>query len=321
MAEYFYQAPSEEEVKEFWSTHIRPKESIMELNFAEKAVTLGNIADGGKTTFIDEKAWNEVVLPLIPTFWHDPGKDEVQQIILYGNDQYLCQRKKLKFDFSTKTSYWSQYMFKEGDVEDLKKIYETITAVVVIQREVHQRELLEKARELNLTALDYYYDQKWYKKMDEIQKMLLYSDFRVLPDTPVKYEGEKEDWVKWRQALRDLLPKNPREVFSDNFEMFKFIKTLRYPIDPRMYIAKYPNRDVEYMSTDDQFSKYDFEVSKDFVSKTQLNLINFLESYDTEFRPIDSKILNLAKELKLEEVYTGLDYEKFVAKNEINPID
>lgn len=55
MAEYYYRQPTEEEVREFWSTHIRPKESIMELNFKEKAVTIGSVADGGQTTFIDEK--------------------------------------------------------------------------------------------------------------------------------------------------------------------------------------------------------------------------------------------------------------------------
>ena len=96
--------------------------------------------------------------------------------------------------------------------------------------------------------------------------------------------------------------------------MFKFIQTLKYPIDPSNYLDLYPNRDVEYLSTDDQFKKYDFEVSKDFVGKTQLNLIRFLETYDANTRPIEAKVLELAKELGLETVYEGLDYEKFVAE-------
>lgn len=155
--------------------------------------------------------------------------------------------------------------------------------------------------------------------MDEIQKMLLYSDWRVLPDSPQKFDGERDLWVTWRQKLRELLPDNPRDIFSDNFEMFKYVQTLKYPIDPRVYFDRYPNLDVEYLSTEDQFEKYDFQASKDFVGKTQLNLINFLESYNTEFRPIDAKVLELAKKLKLENVYSGLDYEKFVAENEITP--
>ena len=312
MADYFYQKPTEEEIREYWSNTIRPQESIMELNFKEKAVTIGGVALGGRTAFIDEKAWDEVVLPAIPDTWHDAGKDEIEHLLLYNNDKYLCQKRKLRYDFATKTSYWSQYNYTEGKVEEVKTIYEVINAVVIVQKEAKQYELLQKARELNLEQLDYYYDQKWYKKMDEIQKMLLYSDFRVLPDTPVKYDGEKDDWVKWRHEMRNLLPKNPREQFADNFEMFKFIQTLKYPIDPRRYLEKYPNRDVEYLSTDDQYAKYDFEASVDFVSKTQLNLINFLETYDSNFRPIDRKILELARELKLDQVFDHFDFTKFM---------
>lgn len=319
MAEYYYRQPTDEEVRQFWSTHIRPKESIMELNFKEKAVTIGSVADGGQTTFIDESAWENIVLKSIPSLWHDPGKDEIEHLLLYNNDQYLCQRKKLKYDFSTNSSYWDTYNFKDGSVEDVKKIYEIINTTVIIQREIHKQEVLEEARKLNLEALNYYYDKKWYKKMDEIQKMLLYSDWRVLPDSPQKFDGERDLWVTWRQKLRELLPDNPRDIFSDNFEMFKYVQTLKYPIDPRVYFDRYPNLDVEYLSTEDQFEKYDFQASKDFVGKTQLNLINFLESYNTEFRPIDAKVLELAKKLKLENVYSGLDYEKFVAENEITP--
>ena len=312
MAEYFYQQPTEDEVREFWANTIRPKESVMELNFAEKAVTLGGVALGGKTTFVDEKAWEDVVLPAISAEWHDPGKDEIEHLLLYNNDKYLCQRKKIKYDFATESTYWVTYNYTDGDVADVKRIYDVINAVVIVQKEAKDHEILEKARELNLEQLDYYYDQKWFKKMDEIQKMLLYSDFRVLPDTPVKYDGEKTDWATWRQRLRDLLPDNPREQFADNFEMFKFIQTLKYPIDPRKYLAMYPNRDVEYLSTDDQFQKYDFEASVDFVSKTQLNLINYLETYDANFRPIDRKILDLAKELKLDEVFDKFNFAKFM---------
>lgn len=312
MADYFFQKPTEEEIREYWANTIRPKESIMELNFREKAVTLGGVALGGKTTFIDVKAWEEVVLPAIPLEWHDAGKDEIEHLLLYNNDQYLCQKKKIRYDFATQSSYWTQYNYKDGKVEDVKKIYDIINAVVIVQKEAKEYELLEKARELNLSQLDYFYDQKWFKKMDEIQKMLLYSDFRVLPDTPVKYDGEKDDWVKWRHEMRNLLPKNPREQFADNFEMFKFIQTLKYPIDPRKYLEKYPNRDVEYLSTEDQYAKYDFEASVDFVSKTQLNLINYLETYDSNFRPIDRKILDLARELKLDQVFDYFDFAKFM---------
>ena len=67
------------------------------------------------------------------------------------------------------------------------------------------------------------------------------------------------------------------------------------------------------MSTDDQYQKYDFEASSDFVSKTQMTLIEFLESYDTEFRPVDQKILDLAQELGLPEVFDKFNFGKLVS--------
>lgn len=313
MAEYFFNQPTDEEVKTYWSQVVKPKESIFELNFREKAVTIGSILEGGKMTFIDEKAWEDVILPAISADWHDPGKDEIEHLLLYNDKKYLCQRKKLRFDFATETTSWKTYLYKDGPVADVERIRDIVETVVVIQKEVKMYETMQRARELNLEDLNYYYDHKWYKKMNEIHKMLLYSDFRVLPDTPVKYDGEKDDWVKWRHEMRNLLPDNPREEFADNFEMFKFIQTLKYPIDPRRYLAKYPNRDVEYLSTDDQYQKYDFEASSDFVSKTQMSLIEFLESYDTEFRPVDQKILDLAQELGLPEVFDKFNFGKLVS--------
>ena len=313
MAEYFFNQPTDEEVKTYWSQVVKPKESIFELNFKEKAVTIGSILEGGKMVFIDEKAWEDVILPAISADWHDPGKDEIEHLLLYNDKKYLCQRRKLRFDFATETTSWKTYLYKDGPVADVERIRDIVETVVVIQKEVKMYETMQRARELNLEDLNYYYDHKWYKKMNEIHKMLLYSDFRVLPDTPVKYDGEKDDWVKWRHEMRNLLPDNPREHFADNFEMFKFIQTLKYPIDPRRYLAKYPNRDVEYLSTDDQYQKYDFEASSDFVSKTQMTLIEFLESYDTEFRPVDQKILDLAQELGLPEVFDKFNFGKLVS--------
>lgn len=301
--------PTPEQLEEFWSQVAKPRESKIEFNYKEKAVTIGLINDGGKTVFIEDEAWNSKVYPALSGFWHDEGRDELEYLILYNDDTFFCQKKRLKYDFSSKSSYWTTYEFKECAIEQVKQICDLLETVAVIQKEVETNKILEEVRQLN--SLDYYYDAKWYKKKDEINKMLLFSDWRILPDSPQKFEGEKELWVIWRQRLRTLLPDNPRETFQTNFEMFKFITTLKYPIDPRVYFDKYPNREVEYLSTEDQFAKYDFEVSKDFVSTTMLNLVNFMEIYNEKIIPIERKILDLAKQLKLEEVYSNLDYTKF----------
>lgn len=307
MTNFEFTSPTQEELNQFWSNVVAPRQSKIELNFKEKAITLGLINDGGKTIFIEDNAWVEKIMPIFDSQWHIEGKDELEYLILYTDDTFFCQRRKIKYDFSSKSSYWITYEFKEVDVQSVKEICEVLETVAIIQKESEINQTLEKVRELN--SVDYFYDMKWYKKQDEINKMLLYSDWRLLPDAPQKFDGERDLWIVWRNELRNLLPSNPREVFETNFDMFKFVTTLKYPVDPRVYIDKYPNREVEYLSTDDQYLKYDFEASKDFVSKTMLNLVTYMETYDENVRPINAKILELAKQLKLEEVY-DINYDK-----------
>jgi hypothetical protein len=302
--------PTQEQIDHFWANVAVPRASRLEFNFKEKAVTLGLINQGGKTTFVDEEAWKEKVLPLVNGFWHSEGKDELEFLILYTDDTFLCQKKRLKYDFATQSSYWLTYEFNECKVSDVIELCDALATIVTIQREVETNKLLEEVRQL--TAVDYYYDYKWYKKKDEINKMLLFSDWRVLPDAPQKFEGERDLWIIWRQKLRELLPSNPRETFETNVEMFKFITTLKYPIDPRVYYENFPEMNVEYLSTDEQYVKYDFESSKDFTSNNVMNLVNFMETYDEKLRPVERKVIELSKKLRLEEVYRDLDYSKFM---------
>jgi len=306
-----YMQPTKAELDKFWSEVAAPRSSRLEFNFKERAVTLGLINEGSTTTFIEDDAWEEKVMPLLTDIWHYENRDELEYIILYTDNTFLCQKRKLKYDFSSESSYWVTYEYKECNSSEVVELCDQLEAIVTIQKETELNSLLTEIRELD--AMDFYYDAKWYKKKDEINKMLLFSDWRVLPDAPQKFEGERDMWIIWRQKLRDLLPSNPREVFESNFEMFKFVTTVKYPIDPLVYLDKYPDREVEYLSTDDQYDKYDFVVSKDFTSATMMNLIIFMETYDDQIRPINAKILEIAKKLKLEEVYPSLDYNKFIA--------
>lgn len=51
----------------------------------------------------------------------------------------------------------------------------------------------------------------WYKVRKERQKLLLSSDWTILPDSPVL---NKEEWLEYRQKLRDLTEyyENPWDV-------------------------------------------------------------------------------------------------------------
>ena len=74
-----------------------------------------------------------------------------------------------------------------------------------------------------------------------------------------------------------------------------------------MYVKKYPNRDVEYLSTDDQFDKLDFNVSTDFVSKNIMNISDFVNNYNQEDIVVTQKAYELMNELELFNYFPALD--------------
>lgn len=258
-------------------------------------------------TEIDQEVWDSVVLPEMSPLWHDAGKDEMDILIIYTDGSYLCQKKRLKYDYATKSNYWAPYEFKEATGEQIDKLLTLFETITFVQKEVETHTWLSEAKDLINDK--FFYDSKYYKRKAEISKMLLYSDWRMLPDAPQLFEGERELWKIWREKLRNLLP--PYEEIEDNYEVLKVVALMRYPIDPRVYYEMYPNLDVEYLSTDDQYLKRDFQVSKDFVSANILNVVRFAEDYEIRKVPIEKKSLELIKKLELEKVFPGIDYERY----------
>lgn len=258
-------------------------------------------------TEISGEVWDTTVMPYLSPFWHLSGKDELDILIIYTDGTYLCQRKRLKYDYATNTNYFAPYEFRgatKEQIEDLVTFFETITFV---QKEVETHTWLSEAKDL--INEKYFYDSKYYKRKAEIAKMLLYSDWRVLPDAPQLFDGERDLWVIWRDKLRNLLP--PYEEIENNYELLKTVSLMRYPVDPRVYYEMYPNMDVEYLSTDDQYLKRDFQVSKDFVSQNILNVVRFAEDFELRKVPIEKKSFELIKKLELGKVFPGIDYERY----------
>jgi len=146
--------------------------------------------------------------------------------------------------------------------------------------------------------------------MKEIQELLLYSDWRVLPDAPQKVEGEHEMWVKYRQELRGLL--TSYDEYKTSYEAFEYVSKIKFPLDPRKYLEKYPNQEVEYLTTDDQYVKMDFMASNDWVAARITQISEFVENYTPSEILVRSKILKLLKELKIEQYFPFYDFEKYV---------
>lgn len=284
-------------------TTVAQREVILEINFSEKLAARGQIA----THFKDE-VWENVILKSLPSTWHDPGKDEIQFLVFYNDKTYFCQKRRSKYDFESKSSYWASYVYSEGSKEQAQELYEIFDGVSRVQKQANYSFWIEKGKELYDQA--FYYEAKWVKKMKDIQTMLLYSDWRVLPDAPQKFDGERDMWIKWRDEMRSLMVSY--DSFETPYKAFEYVSKLKFPLDPRNYLKEYPEKDVEYLSSEDQYVKQEFMASNDWVAARIMDINDFMENYIPSEVYVTKKVKELLDELKMEQYFPYYDFEKYV---------
>jgi len=275
----------------------------MEINFQEKLAARSDMC-----TRFTEEVWENIILKAIPSNWHDSGKDEIEFLVFYNDNTYFCQKKRNRYDFETKSSYWASYVFKEGSNEQARELYELFESVGRVQKQAKRSAWVEDVKKL--WDRSFYYQAKYVKKISEIQKLLLYSDWRILPDAPEKMENEKEMWIKWRDELRKLM--KPLDDFETPYKAFEYASKIKIPLDPRIYLKEYPNQEVEYLSTEDQYVKQEFMASNDWVASRILDISDYAEKYIPEEVVVTEKIKKLLSELKFEKYFPYFDFEKYV---------
>ncbi len=261
---------------------------------------------------IDEKLLEKFFENIDP-FWHTEN-DQLQYFIYYNNGEYFCQRKKLKYDFSTKTNYWQTYNLKNAPEEKINELYERIQAFTILNSDVKRYLSISEVQEIGQESV--FYERRLLKKIAEKNSMLATSDWRILPDVVDTYPGEKDMWMKWRGTLRNEVIKRPEE-FETGLEFLKYIYDLKYPIDPKLYFQLYPEgkdvdgNDVEYLSTPDQWVKYDVEASSDFITANAIRALNYSKGFIESRLRVKKSILNILKEFDVEAVYPEYDMNRF----------
>ncbi len=196
---------------------------------------------------------NKSLLKNISDEWSNDN-DRIVLFAIYEDGEYFLYKEKLKFDFATKETKWIRYEYKDLSVAQAKELFEIIKAAVYAQQLDKQ---IEKSNNiLELANKDYYLKQKSLQREEERDKLLRESDWTILEDAPQTFEGEKELWIVWRNKLRDIV-KTP-ENFEDALDYLIYDEEFKWPIDPLIYHNNYPDHNVEYLSTEDQFVKSHF---------------------------------------------------------------
>lgn len=251
-------------------------------------------------------------LSSIGNFWHNE-KDQLEVFIYFNTGEYLCQRKKLKYNFETKVNYWETYNFKGASPEQCQHLVDAIIALRIVNTQLRSLENLKRVEKIEEQNL--FFKKRYMKKKRERNILLSESDWRVLPDVQEKYEGERDMWLKWRQHLRDSTIKSPEE-FDSNLEFAKHIYEVKFPIDPEIYRKKYPNTEVGYLETDDQWVKHDVEASIDFIYNRLSNILNFNKEYVNQYQEVKKQIYDIIKSMDVHESEPDFDITKFIIKEE-----
>jgi hypothetical protein len=250
----------------------------------------------------------------VDPFWHSEN-DRLEIFVSFSDGHYLCQRKKLKYDFVTKSSYWQSYNFNLAPQDKVEILKSQIEAFLIINEEVVRYNVLKNVEEIGQESI--MFERRYFKRMTEKNMMISASDWRILPDIEDSYPGEKDMWIKWRKIMRDEIIKSPSE-FETPLDFLQYLYEIKYPIDPKIYRGKYPNGEVGYLETDDQWSSYDGDVASDFVSQRLPNILNFSKQYLTVQRKVKSHLMDFIKAFGITDVYENFNMDKFLVDPEEN---
>lgn len=253
--------------------------------------------------------------------WHSEN-DQLESLHFYTDGTLFCQRKKLKYDFANQQQVYSTYTFTGFTSEQAQELRDKISLLIEAEKVVRIIKV-----EGHLSKIDdqiLFFEKTYIKRMEEKNSILAATDWRVLPDVVESYSGEKDLWITYRQKIRELVLSNP-EDYPTPLEFFKAIKTLKWPVDPKIYRDLYPDglnaagETVPYLSTEDQFVERDTESSRDLVESRLGHIYSLRQNYINSRRVVAAEVKEMMKLLRLEDfVEAGIDYTKIYTPEEIN---
>lgn len=262
------------------------------------------------------------VSDVVDPFWHS-SKDRLDFITFYSDDTYFCQRSKLKTDFTTESTFWVSYSFTGATKEQALEFRKVCIDFFGVVLEVKNIVVDAKIREIEEEKI--FFEQRWLKKNFEKNTMLAVSDWRVLPDVPESYEGERDEWIRWRSILRSHTLLKPSD-FESNLEFFRYSYDIKYPVDPKQYRLIYPDGLTEdgepapaYLDENDpnQWVSHDLEASSDFINERSQGIYALGGQYKQSYKKIRSSILELMKILQVDTL-VDFDWDKYYTENDPN---
>tara|TARA_B100000902_G_scaffold306369_1_gene294955 strand:- start:4323 stop:5255 length:933 start_codon:yes stop_codon:yes gene_type:complete len=193
---------------------------------------------------------NSNLLKNLPDEWTNDN-DRIVDFSIYEDGEYILDKEKMKFDFTTKKARYNRYNYGEMSEGQIKELFNVLKASIEVQRVNSE---IERSREIVEMAKSATYIDKIDEERQLIKTRLLEkSAWSQLADAPEVFEGEVEMWATYRAYLRDNI-KTP-EDFDDLLDYLVWDAGFKWPLDPQQYHEFDPEHSIEYLSTSNQFKK------------------------------------------------------------------
>tara|TARA_B100000035_G_scaffold267550_1_gene240646 strand:- start:3451 stop:4404 length:954 start_codon:yes stop_codon:yes gene_type:complete len=295
---------------------ITERVSVIEIDFINDIVLVNNDIEAdlvfpGRTTKkvkIRGELKQRFLERVVDDFWHN-SKDQLDHFQYFSTGAYRCQRRKLKHDFKTNEDYWATYQFSSATAEQATALKDQALAFYESLLVVREEAINKEIAKINDEAI--YFDQRYIKARRQKNELLSRSDWRILPDVEDSYEGEKDQWIAWRKAVRTNVMKKPSD-FNTGLEYFKHTYDVKYPVDPKIYRQMYPGGMQEdgvtpapaFMDPNDpkQWVKHDVAASSDFQRSREQSMYNFAGQYTPSLKKVRQAVYDIMKLLDVDDV-------------------
>lgn len=251
------------------------------------------------------KELNDKLLTAIPDDWSN-DKDLILTFAIYDDGDFVLFKQKYKYNFTTQKAEQKKYECTDFTLKEAKELFEILKSLLFIKQTSLENEKVNAITEI--LSNNEYLDFRYQEQINERDNLLRSSDYRILPDYPELFEGEKELWIKWREKLRTIVV--PKEEFEDTLDWIIHIESFKWPADPIVYHNNYPNHDVEYLSSEDQYSQQPSLISTDIQNKIRKSaLTSAYEVYRQKGNkiPVDKQIYDIIVKYSLLEDFMDLD--------------
>lgn len=261
---------------------------------------------------VPEEYWRDEIGPKLYPLW-DTDKDKLIFFSWYDTNTCHVQRRKFIKNFSTGEYEWKDYEMEIPDNNPNTELYQlfkdTFYLVDSLEKESYKDQLAQA-----------YYDVSgitWYSIRLVRNFLLTDSDWAMLSDAPLD-EDEKQLWVTYRKALRNLPQDSPSED----------PKEVKFPISPADWQVFYKPEvpDEEYLGSEKQYLKLSGYYLGNFkeriiqqllVKQSAMNPMNY-KNYRDHMTQLSSYKVPEINQVLINKIVSG-EYTK--EEVEANPLD